>query len=488
MSVGIYGFPKMWRNAILATMIFCIAVFAFVLWWQGRSVATTEWVVVERRAIGDIFKERGWLEASQLTPVALGAGGEIREMAPEGSRVKAGDLLVAIDTTGIQDNLDRREEDVSLNKNRLEVAQFRRVRTEQDARKNIAVTADRLKLAEMEYEEIQRGLLPEDRRLLEITAELRAIDREDAEEAFLRQSNLVARALASPITLEDLERRLAAATAAEEEAKIEYAVRTAPPREDEVLEARLAVNRLQGELARGERALERRLARADAELDEQEARVADSQLQYDLALEEFEASVVLAQADGIFRPRYFWEHAQRLWQPIRAGVSRGRLDRVGDIVQPGAMRVITMVHEADIAKISTNQPAQVRIPALDNLVITGRVTTLGGVGRDRAEVGPPGVEGNVSGVTVFNAVISLDHNDERLRPGMSATIEIECLPVADRLLLPRNAVGDFRAADSSAKVRLENGETRIVTGRYLGTEWFWVESGLQEGERVGRVY
>jgi len=477
-------------KALLAAFVVVslVVLVAAVIWWQGRPVATPEWAVVERRAIGDIFKERGWLEASQLTPVALGAGGEIREMTPEGNLVAKGDLLVSIDTTGIQDNLDRREEDVSLNKNRLEVAQFRRVRTEQDARKNIAVTADRLKLAEMEYEEIRRGLLPEDRRLLEITSELRTIDREDAEEAFLRQSNLVARALASPITLEDFERRLAAASAAEEEAKIEYAVRTAPPREDEVLEWRLAVERLRGELARGERALERRLARADAELDEQTARVADSQLQYDLALEEFEACEVFAEADGIFRPRYFWEHAQRLWQPIRAGVSRGRLDRVGDIVQPGAMRVITMVHEADISKISTNQPARIRIPALDDLVLEGRVTTLGGVGRDRAEVGPPGVEGNVSGVTVFNAIISLDHNDERLRPGMSAVIEIECLPVADRLLLPRGAVGDFRAADSSAKVRLENGETHIVFGRYLGTEWFWIEGGLQEGERVRREY
>jgi hypothetical protein len=185
--------------AILALL--CAAVFAGIFLWQGRSVATPEWAVVERRAMGAVFEERGWLEASQVTPVALGAGGEIREMAPEGSLVKPGDLVVAVDTTGIKDNLDRREEDVEANSNRLEIARFRRVRTEQETRKNIIVTADRLKLAEMEYEEIRTGLRPEDRRLLEITTELRTIEREDAEEAFLRQSNLVARALASPITL-----------------------------------------------------------------------------------------------------------------------------------------------------------------------------------------------------------------------------------------------------------------------------------------------
>ena len=476
-----------WGLATAAAVLVCAAA-AGAWWWRTRHAAAPEFARVGRVAVGDVFQERGWLEASQVTPVALGAGGEIRGMAEEGSRVRPGDLLVSIDTTGIQDNLDRREEDVSLNQSRLEVAQYRRARTEREARQNITILADRLKLAEMEYDEIREGFTPEDRRLLEITAELRAIEREDAEEAFLRQSNLVARGLASPVTLEDYGLRLAAATAAEEEAKIEHAVRSAPPREDEVLEWKLAVERLRGELERGERALERRLARADAELAEQAARVADSGLQYDLALEEFEAGDVFAATGGIFRARYFWEGAQRLWQPIRAGVSRGRLDRVGDIVQPGAMRVLTMIHEADIARVSTGMAARVRIPALNGLEFAGRVIALGGVGRDRAEVGPPGVEGNVSGVTVFNATIRLDHVDERLRPGMSATLFIECLPVAERLVLPRSAVGEYHIGNTAGKVRLASGETREVRGRYLGADLFWVEDGLDEGDRVRRVY
>ena len=475
------------KALLIITALALLALAAYYL-WQGRDLATSPIAIVERRAIGDTFIERGWLEASQVTPIALDASGEIREMAEEGSIVTNGQLLVAIDTTGLKDNLDRREEDVSMNKNRLEVARYRRARTEREARQNIIVTANRLHLAEMEYEEIRAGLRAEDRRLLEITTELRAIEREDAEESFLRQSNLVSRALASPITLEDFERRLAAATAAHEEAKIEFAVRTAPPREDEVLEWKLAVERLKGELERGERALERRLARADAELDEHTARVAESELQHELTLEEFEGCEKFAPTSGIFRPRYFWERAQRLWQPIRPGVHRWRLDRVADIVQPGAMRVMTMVHEADIARVATNLPAIVRIPALGNLEFTGRLQVLGGVGRDRAEVGPSGVEGNVSGVTVFNAMVSLDQTDERLRPGMSAAVFIESLPVAERLVLPRSAVGGFRADDSTGRVRLENGEVREITGRHIGENLFWIQGGLNEGDRVKRNF
>jgi multidrug efflux pump subunit AcrA (membrane-fusion protein) len=147
-----------------------------------------------------------------------------------------------------------------------------------------------------------------------------------------------------------------------------------------------------------------------------------------------------------------------------------------------------MVHEADIARVTTNMPATVRIPALNNLEFTGRVQVLGGVGRDRAEVGPNGVEGNVSGVTVFNAMVSLDQTDERLRPGMSAAVYIESLPVASRLVLPRSAVGEFCAADSAGRVRLENGEVRAVTGRHIGDNLFWIQDGLNEGERVKRNF
>ncbi|MCL1888235.1 MAG: hypothetical protein FWF96_05135, partial [Kiritimatiellaeota bacterium] len=238
-----------------------LAAVAGLILWQSRRVATDEWARVERVTIGDTLQERGWLEAAGRVPVTIRSSGELREIMDEGKMVEPGDLLVSVDTSGgLKDRLDRQEEDVQAQKNRLQTTTHRRTQTEREARQNILITTDRLRLAEMEYDEIRAGLTPEDRRLLEITTELRAIEREDAEEAFLRQSNLVSRALASPITLEDYERRLAAATAAEEEAVIEHAVRTAPPREDEVLEWKLAVERLQGELERGERALERRLA------------------------------------------------------------------------------------------------------------------------------------------------------------------------------------------------------------------------------------
>ena len=477
------------KRTTSAAVLLVAALAAAVFWWRARHVATAEFTAVKRIEIGDTLQERGWLEAALREPITLGANGELREILEEGTIVKPGDLVVSVDTSGgTKDHLDRREEDVLIHQNRLETTKYRRIQTEREARKNIIITGDRLKLAEMEYGEIRTGLTPEDRRLLEITTELRTIDREDAEEAFFRQSNLVARALASPITLEDYERRLAASVAGEEEAKIEYAVRTAPPREDEILEKKLAVERLQGELERGERALERRLARMDAEIAEHVARIEESQLQYDQVLEEYESGDVFAATAGIFKPRYFWDHTQRLWQPIRAGVRRGYLDRVGDIIQPGAMRVMSMVYEADIAKVATNMPAEIRIPALKNQVFTGRLQTLGGVGRDRAEVGPSGVEGNLSGVTVFNATLTLEPNDGRLRPGMSASVTIQCLPVASRLVLPREAVGEFHIGNNTGKVRLENGETREITGRHIAGVWFWVEGGLDEGDRVRRHF
>lgn len=471
------------RFAIPAVVIGAVIAAGAVFFFLRSSSEHVRWAVVERRSVGDFFEERGWLEATQTTPVRLGAGGEIRELIEDGTTVEPGDVLLKVDTTGLEERLESQEEEVALSEMRQRVNRYRRSRTEQEARRTITITRDRLRLAEMEYAQICEGLTPEDRRTLEIAAEIATIDREDAEEAFFRQSNLVARALASAITLETYERRLAAAAAVEEETRIEFAVRTAPPREDEILDSRLAVERLQGELERGERALERRVARADAVIVEQDARIAEQRLNMQLTLDEINESVVTAPTGGIFRVRQFWEWSARMWQPVRVGVSRGRLDSVADILQPGAMRVVTMIHEADIGGVRTGMTARVRIPALGNLEFTGMLQALGGVGRDRAEVGPPGVEDNQSGVTVFNAAIALDRTDERLRPGMSALISIERQPVAERLLLPREAVGNYEDAARTGTVQTESGD-RTVRGEFFDDLWFAVEEGLAEGDRV----
>jgi multidrug resistance efflux pump len=364
-----------------------------------------------------------------------------------------------------------------------DVLRKRREQVQCDAIASLVLASNRLQLAVFERERVERGLTPAERRRLEVAHELRRIECDEAAEALAREQALVRDGLASPASIEDAERRLAAAKTAAAEAGIELAIRTGPPRAEDLLEAVRMVVRLQGECDRGQRAMARRLARADAMIAESDARVAMDLLDSTQASNQLARCAVVAPTTGVFRVRWFsdWRRAM-ISQPIKPGVSRGELDRVADIVQPGAMRVLAMIHEADIAAVTTGRSARVTIPALNNLTFAGTVVALGGLGRDRYDVAPPGVEQSVSGVTVFNATLALHGEDERLRPGMSARIAIEVSPVAPRLLVPREAVGSI--SGETAQVVRPGGRRVTVTGRLFGPRHFWVRQGLQPGDRI----
>ncbi len=440
-------------------------------------------VRVQEICLGETLEERGILESAATVPVGLGAGGEIRELAADGAVVKAGEVVVRVDETQHADRLQRREVEFVTDQMSLAVGGMRRDQVQRDAAAALVLASNRLALAVLEQERIQRGLTPAERRRLEVALELRRIEGDEAAEALAREQVLVRDGLASPASLDDAERRLVAARMATEEAGIELAIRTGPPREEDLLEAVRKVVRLQGECDRGQRAMARRLEKADARIAESQARVAMGVFEMAGASNQLARCAAPAPTSGVFRVRWFsdWRRAMA-WQPIKPGVTRGELDRVADIVQPGSMRVLAMIHEADIATVATGRSARVTIPALNDRAFAGTVVALGGVGRDRYDVAPAGVEQSVSGVTVFNTTLALHGDDLRLRPGMSARIVIETVPAAPRLLVPREAVGAILG--DTAEVVRPGGRRVTVTGRLFGPSHFWVRQGLQLGDRI----
>ena len=447
-----------------------------------------EIVTAEIRRMADDLYERGFLDATDITPVELGASGEIQDMAEDGMVVTAGQIVARIDTTSYLDQLANKENEIETADTALAIREAWRQAAEGELADTLVLASNRLDLAEDELERLERGLTPGERRDLEIACELRQIQLEEAEEAVTRERKWVAEGLASVATLEDAERRLASACAGLEEAKIAFAIETGPPRPEALLESVRTVERLRGEFQRSQRAGERKLARADAEIGEAQSRVKLSQIEYLQISNEWANCAVPAPTSGVFRARMFSDWRQGgVWQVIKPGVSRGRLDRVADIVQPGEMRVQLMLNEADIAHISTGMPVRIRVPAIDaNRVFDGTLQTLGGVGRDRFDVAPRGIEQSVSGVTVFNASARLDDSEPAFRPGMSVLAAIERQPARDRLLIPRESVSRDPAAGD--RVRLADGEVRPVSGKRFGNRFYEVTDGLKPGERICRTF
>ena len=68
--------------------------------------------------------------------------------------------------------------------------------------------------------------------------------------------------------------------------------------------------------------------------------------------------------------------------------------------------------ESDISKVKVGQPATVTFDALPGVELAAHVTSISTVGTTS------------SGVVTYDATLTLDQNDSRVKPGMSASASV----------------------------------------------------------------
>ena len=160
--------------------------------------------------------------------------------------------------------------------------------------------------------------------------------------------------------------------------------------------------------------------------------------------------------------------------------------RVGDSVytnQPlillpdvTTMIVESKIREVDIHKIKVGQDVQVTVGAYPEPVHTGKVDFIGTL----AATDPR----TKSAAKYFSLRVLLDGTDERLRPGMTARIDILVGRVEDKLTVPVSAV--FREGASTVCYRVEGRRAvrcEVQTGA-SDEQTVVIESGLSENDRV----
>ena len=165
--------------------------------------------------------------------------------------------------------------------------------------------------------------------------------------------------------------------------------------------------------------------------------------------------------------------------------SEARKPQVGDqvwanqplIILPDVshMTVEARVRETDVHKVANNQAVRVRIAAYPDLRLTGRVSLVGTL----AEEDPARRTAKYFGIT-----IDINERDDRLRPGMSATIEIEVERKERAIFAPIQSV--FEQGGHRIVYRRTLGgfeATEVVTGS-ANRDFVVIASGLKAGDRV----
>lgn len=121
--------------------------------------------------------------------------------------------------------------------------------------------------------------------------------------------------------------------------------------------------------------------------------------------------------------------------PVASAAENGQpLMQIADLSQ---MKVTIQVDEEDIAKVAVDQQATISFPAFEDLMLTGKVTNIASTATGDAMGG--GYYGEGSAVQ-FAVDILIEAPDARLKPGMTASVELTTEHLADVVMVPSIAL------------------------------------------------
>jgi HlyD family secretion protein len=444
---------------------------------SGGRVASSEAVArVRRGTLETRLVERGTLVAPRSVTIASDIQSnraKVIRLAPEGSLVKKGDLLVEFDAAPFAEEVTKfsravKEAEANLDQARADAAllQGKSAQTVQDAEM-------RARLAEIDLRTLEEGSAPLTVR--EAKARLDQADEQllqasqaaaDADE-FLKQGFVTRKEYEEAHARLSEARRSRALAAAQHENLLKYR------QPAEIERTRAALDRSKQEVARlkdsstHERVRQEALA-AKAEMALEAARADLARAEADVA-----RLKVLAPADGFL-----------VYDEIPMGSEYRRI-QIGDSVWQGQpimtipdtseMAVETAVREFDVHRLRAGQRAGVMLDAFPDLRLAGVVDFIGNLASERA---------SGRDEKHFEVRIRLDATDPLLRPGMTAEVEIELGKTTDALLVPIEAIYE-REGRRLCVVQSGRGFVdREITVGDSNDDFVAVVAGLEEGDVV----
>jgi HlyD family secretion protein len=427
-------------RAALAVAAGVCAITVFV-YWVGAGADDGMVAPVTRGELTARLTSSGTLKPIQSityrSPVP-GRDVEIRELAAEGSRVEAGDLLVRLDTTDLEVEQARVRQENRQAQMDLQVAEGEwdeagaevkavtegeGALTVEEARSTLARAQKKVERLRQEYEHLkpllEKGFITRDE-LARTEDQL-----EEAEEELL------------------LSRR-----------RTDVVVQLSHPREQK--RAALA------------------LAQKTAQLGHARTRVAESQLRLDTLTRLIEGCTIRARGAGlvVFEENLSANPRRKLRVGDRVFATQG----IVTIPEVNRMQVEASISESDVHRVHAGQLAEVRVEAFPDLTLTGKVTRVGTLAS--ASVNRPFDDKR------FDLIITLDPTTAELRPDMSIRADVIVGSRTGVLMVPVTAVFNNQGERIVYVVGATGVEPRRVDLGESNDRMVEITAGLREGERV----
>ena len=493
----------------VATIVIIVVAAGWVVLSRGKNgtdpALAPRVELVKRGNFQMTIRATGNLEPLLDVEVKSNVEGEVKELlVHDGDYVQAGDILVKLDPETYQEEKKQAQADVNaaaaqlmqsqlnilLKKERLKSDKLQREAAVRIAQANLettkAETLTRISSAETDIQST-KNLLEQDNISLEqakialAQAELTLAEYEtslnsskvslDSSKSELdRNTSLYAQELVSKQVLEDAETRYANANTSHENAKkrVESQKQTIVSQQ-RTIEARKTgiktrVSQLQyQELNIGHLKMTRQKAEEESQIRLDNSRTQLQELLLTLENEKLltEQSKVSANANLLRRESSLKNQEERLaWTTIKAPMS-GTVTQLaieqGEIVTSGRsafsqsppimtiadlskMVVKTFINEVDMERLDIDQPAVIKIDAFQTQKYDGKIY----------EISPSGQQQD--NIISFEVMIEVLDSSGRIKPGMSADVDIITYEEKNVLLLPLDAVISKTSATAVAQV------------------------------------
>ena len=373
--------------------------------------------------------------------------GSIRSMAPNGSRVKRGQVVLELDSERLEERLRDHAADVAVRGAELQQAQQEAEKSRRRAVLQHEAAKLNHALERAKYRELKAR--PTDREMIDARSSVhlaRELVKSSAEACKL-VGELVESGYAPGEELRTAELDLVKARADLAGAMANLESVSAGASITEMQEAAFRVNQAQ----LSERTSRKNIARIKEMTDTRLDRVQRLLEREKQKLKQVQRQVhqyrVVAPSDGVVlyaKHRWggTWQPGQHVWQGATI-MSIPNISRMKMIVQIPADWVRKM-------NVRDRPAARVSVEAIPGKTFKARLTRISTVGRDEFEQLDPSTAGKLGRAErqVFEAEIELTDKDPRLKPGFGAEAEIIVRRLKGVLILPRLALIEDRARDA----------------------------------------
>ena len=473
---------RLTAKRVTIILVVLVVLAGIALSWRFRSTPAIEAPLLFEVKKGEFtvkITELGEVDALDSVTISAEIDQPVIYLAPEGTKVAKGDLLVRFDAAKYEVALE--DSNAAL---RVARADQRKAETEQEAQRQrllaeVSRFATEVRLAQLTLDELKKKPLPDELTKAEMEHEKAQVAFENARKKMEVLPGLAEKGFITRDTLEEAELEHLGAKANLQVAEFSLKTVAAGATVQELEQGNIKLEQAKFDLQKAKEQMTSQIQSYRAAVEREKANVERAEKLVDKATVSLNRGVLRAPRDGLV----IYARAEGKEAKEAAKVQLGMIPFEGQplIYLPdlSVMVVNSEISEFDIGKVKEGTPVEVRPEAYPGTVFPGTVFMIGNLARMKRTS-----SGDATSNKAFDVTIKIGQADPRLKPGLTATLDIIAYQQEDAIFVPLSAISGQKEQPVVYVFRNGKIEARSVTLGPSSEQSVIVKEGLQPGEKV----